>query len=170
MQYPTMNKRGRGRPRALEVYKSYSGQMEYSTMMKRGRGRPRKTKFHSCPEFFKVFLPDMSSEQLRIPQAFIRKYRGLVHEKVKLKGLGGKSWDVKVEEINGGVFIKNGWRKFVADHSLKLGEFLVFKYEGNSLFSVKIFRTDGCKAEVTDNIASNVKCEELEEDFGSKLT
>ncbi|KAL3497563.1 hypothetical protein ACH5RR_040295 [Cinchona calisaya] len=134
-------------------------------MMKRGRGRPRKNNSDGCLEFVKVFLPDKSSEQLCIPQAFIKKFRGLIREKVRLKGLGGKFWDVKLEENNERVFIKNGWRRFVDDHSLKLGEFLVFKSDGNSSFTVKIYRTNGCKAEVTDNIVTKIKSEELEEDI-----
>ncbi|XP_027179522.1 putative B3 domain-containing protein At5g66980 isoform X1 [Coffea eugenioides] len=151
--------------------------MTMEKMVKRGRGRPRKDSSSSSylsfmdvrPEFFKVFLPDVSSQQLRVPPLFVKKFSGLVCKRIKLRCIDGKIWDVDVEETQEGVFMKNGWQAFADHHLLKLGEFLVFRYDGNSVFTVKIFRTHGCKEEafVREKIAADVKIEPLEDQIAA---
>lgn len=58
------------------------------------------------------------------------------------------------------MYLDDGWKEFVKDHSLKEAYFLVFKYLGNMHFAVKIF--DGTHCEIED--ACNVK---MKEDPGS---
>ncbi|KAM7510272.1 hypothetical protein LguiB_009147 [Lonicera macranthoides] len=116
-------------------------------MEKRGPGRPRVSLFDQIPEFFQVYLPNQNSQQLRIPPDFIKHFNGRTPKEVILKNLGGKIWHVDVEKDKGGLFLKKGWPDFVKDSSLELGEFLVFRYNGISAFSVRIFGRDGCKEE-----------------------
>nr|DAD40567.1 TPA_asm: hypothetical protein HUJ06_014890 [Nelumbo nucifera] len=49
---------------------------------------------------------------------------------------------------------------FVKHHSLELGDFLVFKYDGNSVFDVKIFGRSGC--EKNESLYCKSGCEENE--------
>ncbi|KAH9623297.1 hypothetical protein KSS87_006100 [Heliosperma pusillum] len=46
---------------------------------------------------------------------------------------------VKLSCEKGTVRLKDGWEKFCEDHGLEVGDFLVFKYEGNLIFDVIIF-------------------------------
>ncbi|CAN1823218.1 B3 domain-containing transcription factor VRN1 [Linum perenne] len=74
-----------------------------------------------------------------IPGKFVRKYgEGLLNRAV-LKVPSGLVWDVELVRDEIGVwFSKNGWQEFAESHSLKYGSFLVFEYEGSSMFSVII--------------------------------
>lgn len=98
----------------------------------------------SPPEFFKVYLPDLSSKRLRIPQAFIKHFNGTIPRQAILKILTGKLWHVKLEETEGKLFIQDGWEDFVSDNCLEHGEFLVFSYNKNSIFDVRHFGLNGC--------------------------
>ncbi|KAG5528683.1 hypothetical protein RHGRI_029377 [Rhododendron griersonianum] len=98
-------------------------------------------------EFFKVYLPDQSSQRMCVPPAFVKLLNGAIPNKAILKDLGGKCWHIEMEEAENGVFFKDGWQRFVSDHSLELGNFLAFTYHGDTSFDVKIFGTNGCKKE-----------------------
>lgn len=64
-------------------------------------------------------------------------------------------------------FLKKGWPDFVKDNSLELGEFLVFRYNGSSAFTVRIFGRDGCKKKDDlpndDTAPTRVKVEAMSE-------
>ncbi|KAL4205140.1 hypothetical protein AMTRI_Chr01g135800 [Amborella trichopoda] len=77
------------------------------------------------------------------------------HEAI-LVGPSGNSWNVEVEEVGGALYFSRGWKKFVKDHSLKDGDFLVFYYDGDTHFLNKIFDKTGCERED----AFDVKCSE----------
>ncbi|XAR73938.1 hypothetical protein NMG60_11008075 [Bertholletia excelsa] len=80
----------------------------------------------------------------RIPPAFVRHFNGSIPKWATVEDLNGKLWSVKMEKTGDGVFLGSGWETFASDMSLELGDFLVFKYNGKSLFNVKIFGTSGC--------------------------
>ncbi|XP_074281461.1 putative B3 domain-containing protein REM15 [Silene latifolia] len=48
-------------------------------------------------------------------------------------------WYVKVSCEKGKMDMKDGWEIFCKEHGLKMGDFLVFKYQGNLIFDVIIF-------------------------------
>lgn len=58
------------------------------------------------------------------------------------------------------LFFREGWACFVADLAIQLGEFLLFVYDGDLGFDVKIYGITGCEKE--DPIVS-VKTEQKEE-------
>ncbi|KAF8405107.1 hypothetical protein HHK36_010005 [Tetracentron sinense] len=87
--------------------------------------------------------------RVRIPPAFIKHDNGVVSGKAILKDPLGRFWHVEVEKVQNDFFFKNGWQGYVKDHSLELGDFLIFRYNGNSLFDVKIFGRTGCEKEET---------------------
>lgn len=97
------------------------------------------------PHFFKVYFPHLSSDYLKIPPVF-REY--IEHESpgiVSLKGPSGKTWNVELVKSSKGLLFENGWKEFVADHALELGDFLVFRYDGGLHFSVLVFDATACE-------------------------
>ncbi|KAG1346956.1 putative B3 domain-containing protein [Cocos nucifera] len=101
----------------------------------------------SSPHFFKVYFPQLSSDHLKIPPAF----RGYIEHElpgtVSLKGPSGGTWNVEFVKSSKGLLFANGWNKFVADHSIELGDFLVFRYDGGLHFSVLVFDATACEKE-----------------------
>lgn len=45
------------------------------------------------------------------------------------------------------MFFGSGWEDFVKAHGLSVGHFLVFRYHGNMVFTIKIFDKSGCLKE-----------------------
>ncbi|CAH2043161.1 unnamed protein product [Thlaspi arvense] len=111
-------------------------------------------------EFFKVFLPEFSSHELEIPPAFIDILKKPLPNHLLLIDEIGRLWGVETKaeervrlaavsrETVRVVVFKRGWEKFANDQSLEFGDFLVFRYDGDSRFSVTIFAKDGCKKDL----------------------
>lgn len=97
------------------------------------------------PQFFKVFLPDHCSQNLRIPDAFQDRIVGKIPNRVVIKNCIDKLWPVDVAEIGNGLYFQGGWSRFVMDNFLTLGEFMVFRYNGHHFFDVLILGTNGCE-------------------------
>ncbi|XP_059623762.1 putative B3 domain-containing protein At5g66980 [Cornus florida] len=132
-------------------------------MVRRFSRRPKSSSSDNNPEFFKVYFPQKSSQQLCVPPDFVKHFNGTIPTKAILKDLCGKFWHVEMEDVENGVFIKNGWQSFVNHYSIELGDFLVFRYNGNSIFDVRIFGKSGCMKENTlaiEKTATRVKIEE----------
>ncbi|KAF6177084.1 hypothetical protein GIB67_015959, partial [Kingdonia uniflora] len=98
----------------------------------------------------------------KIPGAFVKHhFNGTLLEKTFLTGPTGKSWAVLMEKVGNGLFLSRGWQKFVSDHSIKVGEFLVFQYCGNSNFKVKIYAKTCCEKNVSltnENVGGTNSC------------
>jgi hypothetical protein len=45
----------------------------------------------------------------------------------------------------GQMFLKNGWKRFARSNDIEAGHFIVFKYDGNGEFSVKVFNETMCR-------------------------
>lgn len=101
------------------------------------------------PRFFKVLMPGDFDHKLKIPLGF-KKH--IIHDRL---GMGtiqsplGTTWHVKLLEEEGSMYIGEGWREFVRAHELEIGYFLVFRYEGDMVFSVEIFDYSCCLKEYT---------------------
>lgn len=89
-----------------------------------------------------------------IPPAFAKQLNVTVPNHVIIRDYAGRQWRGKMEEVEGVVVIQDCWERFACVHSLELGDFLIFKYNGSSLFDVKIYGTNGCLKEGT-NTAPN---------------
>ncbi|KAK3002804.1 hypothetical protein RJ639_019370 [Escallonia herrerae] len=100
------------------------------------------------PQFFKIFVPDQCSEQLRIPPAFVKHFKSGLPLMFKLTSPAKKSWAVDVNKIDDYLYFQKGWSKFVEDNSLEAGDFLIFCFDGNSSFYVSIFGKNNCQKEV----------------------
>ena len=75
----------------------------------------------------------------RIPKKFINKYGVELGSMAFLTIPNGTKWIVKLTKCDGEVWFQNGWREFTNCHALTVGSLLVFRYKGNSGFSVLIF-------------------------------
>ncbi|KAK8946225.1 B3 domain-containing protein [Platanthera guangdongensis] len=97
--------------------------------------------------FFKIFLPNLSSKHLKIPPAFHPHVEGEAPARFYLKGPSDYVWGVDLIKRADGLFFADGWEKFVFDHSLAAGDFLLFKYNGSSTLSVVVFDNTACEKE-----------------------
>ncbi|CAA2948776.1 B3 domain-containing transcription factor VRN1-like [Olea europaea var. sylvestris] len=90
--------------------------------------------------FFKVILPSITSlQKLKIPNKFVRRYGHQLSNVVRLTDSIGALWCVRLEKVEESLWFNDGWDKFVEDHSVRYGYFLLFKYTGNSNFNVHVF-------------------------------
>ncbi|KAE8792332.1 B3 domain-containing protein [Hordeum vulgare] len=53
-----------------------------------------------------------------------------------------RPWDVEVVfDTDGSMYLDRGWKQFLRAYDLRHGYFLVFRYDGNAMFTVKVFDT-----------------------------
>ncbi|KAE8777874.1 B3 domain-containing protein [Hordeum vulgare] len=74
---------------------------------------------------------------------------------MKLRQAGNglrKLWDVEVAfDTDGSMYLDRGWKQFVRAYDLRHGYFLVFRYDDNSTFTVKVFDTTMCRRRYQDD-------------------
>ncbi|KAJ0011045.1 hypothetical protein Pint_34526 [Pistacia integerrima] len=116
------------------------------------------------PKFFKVFTPRLSSASLKIPDAWVQHLNALP-KNVVLQNRSGKVWHMKMENADNRVYFASGWQQFVKDNSLVSGDFLVFQYNDDNGFNVKILAKSGCeKNETGPHVGIDIEEEEEEEE------
>ncbi|KAJ4963850.1 hypothetical protein NE237_023789 [Protea cynaroides] len=106
-------------------------------------GRQPRTR----PSFFKVLIADFS-KRLKIPPGFVKHFKGKRPKKFILQSPNGKSWCVRMKKIKSSWFIQEGWERFVICHSLEVGDFLVFKFNGKAKFRVTVYDRSACEKEL----------------------
>ncbi|WOK95216.1 B3 domain-containing protein [Canna indica] len=106
------------------------------------------------PQFFKVLLPGFS-EELLIPPRFSKNH--VAHENHRMATIMsplGNLWQITLEREGGDrVYFSSGWEEFARAHELRVGFVLVFRYEGNMVFGVKVFDLSGCLKEYDEENA-----------------
>jgi hypothetical protein len=110
------------------------------------------------PQFLKVLFTEFM-EKMPIPAKFMRRHLaaepGL--RRATLVSPLKKFWHVDVvRDGHGGdndVYVAGGWVEFVRANGLEEENFLVFRYEGNMVFTVKVFETSGCIKDYIDDVA-----------------
>uniref|UniRef100_A0A8I6XYR6 TF-B3 domain-containing protein n=1 Tax=Hordeum vulgare subsp. vulgare TaxID=112509 RepID=A0A8I6XYR6_HORVV len=105
-------------------------------------------------EFFMIILEKSSSRQV-LPDNFVKILDDHRPENMKLRqadnGLG-KPWDVEVVfDTDGSMYLDRGWKQFVRAYDLQHGCFLVFRYDDNATFAVKVFDTTMCRRRYQDD-------------------
>ncbi|GLT86318.1 hypothetical protein SLE2022_044630 [Rubroshorea leprosula] len=100
------------------------------------------------PSFFQFLYGGYNTNYMKIPPKFVRKYN--LSEEIRssgniavLKGSSGELWNIASCKKGKGLFLMDGWEKFLEDNSLRGNEFLVFTYDGNMHFDVQIFDKSG---------------------------
>ncbi|MED6213453.1 hypothetical protein PIB30_093485 [Stylosanthes scabra] len=92
--------------------------------------------------FFKVFLPQFSSERLLLPEKYVAltRMKERVPKEFTLRDGRGGEWRVKTSCIDEKVYFDDGWKKFASDNALQAAVFfLVFYPENSNTFMFKIF-------------------------------
>ncbi|XP_034681296.1 B3 domain-containing protein At4g34400-like isoform X1 [Vitis riparia] len=102
-----------------------------------------------CPDFFTVYLPELSWDRLRIPTAFVEHFNGFMPEKAILRDFVWRVWHVEVGPIGKNVYFLNGWQQFLTENSVEEGDFLVFRYAGNCIFDFKLLGRTECEKKDT---------------------
>lgn len=59
----------------------------------------------------------------------------------------GKFWHVDLKCNGSNLYFTTGWKAFTQAHDFIVGLFLVFRYEGNMVFTIKVFDLNGCLKE-----------------------
>ena len=88
----------------------------------------------------------------RIPIDFVGHFNGFMPEKAILRDFFGRVWQVEVGEIGKSMFFLNGWQQFLMEKSVEEGDFLVFRYAGNSIFDFKLLGRTECEKEHTEDV------------------
>ncbi|KAM3353063.1 hypothetical protein ACQJBY_024319 [Aegilops geniculata] len=96
------------------------------------------------PSFFKVMTGSFS-EKLDVPPRFAKNIPDLADTNVYLEDAFGLRWRVYVSSRDGRLSFGHGWRNFVLDHAVAVGEFLVFRHISRSVFAVQIFAKSACE-------------------------
>ncbi|XP_057958171.1 B3 domain-containing protein REM17-like isoform X3 [Malania oleifera] len=113
------------------------------------------------PHFFMPILPG-SNKELLIPSSFMIKYllddpHGEHCKQAVLRSSSiGKHWPVKLN----GRRLEDGWPEFARDHNLQVGDFLVFRHEGNLVFHIMIFDATACERKYRSCDHHHVKLED----------
>ncbi|KAM3330577.1 hypothetical protein ACQJBY_027033 [Aegilops geniculata] len=110
-------------------------------------------------EFFEIVIEKSCSRQ-RLPEKFAKMLAGREPHKVKLREAGSglrRLWDVLVVfDGEGHMYLGPDWDHFARAHELQLRYFLVFRYDGDTMFTVKMFDNTMCRTYYQhDNDASN---------------
>uniref|UniRef100_A0A7N1A0I3 TF-B3 domain-containing protein n=1 Tax=Kalanchoe fedtschenkoi TaxID=63787 RepID=A0A7N1A0I3_KALFE len=101
------------------------------------------TKAPEKPHLLQPVLPGHTKDFL-IPTAFFKYLNGRKCEQALLRSSrGGEPWPVKIN----GRRILEGWEEFAAHHHLHVGDFVVFRYEGDLVFDVTVFGPNSCEKE-----------------------
>ncbi|XP_059309293.1 B3 domain-containing protein At1g49475-like isoform X1 [Lycium ferocissimum] len=105
---------------------------------RRGQEEPKPVNIPEPPHFYKIILSPHASK-LSIPHEFVTEYGPNLGDLVLLEVPNGAIWKVKLQNTSGMTWLKEGWNKFKEYYSIGCGYFLLFRYNGNSHFSVFIF-------------------------------
>ena len=108
------------------------------------------------PQFLKVLFTEFM-EKMPIPAKFMRRHLaaepGL--RRATLVSPLKKFWHVDVvRDGDDDVYFAGGWAEFVRANGLEEENFLLFRYEGNMVFTVKVFETSGCIKDHGDVVAT----------------
>ncbi|KAJ4893996.1 B3 domain-containing transcription factor VRN1 [Raphanus sativus] len=93
------------------------------------------------PFFHKlIFSSTIQEKRLRVPDKFASKFKDELSVAVALTVPDGHVWRVGLRKAdNNKIWFQDGWQEFVDRYSIRIGYLLVFRYEGNSAFSVYIY-------------------------------
>ncbi|KAJ6900199.1 B3 domain-containing transcription factor VRN1-like [Populus alba x Populus x berolinensis] len=96
--------------------------------------------------FFKIVFPStLKDKKLRIPREFVEKFGEGLSDIAKVAVPNGDEWQVGITKEHNNIWLDEGWQEFVEHHSIGSGYLVVFRYRGDSNFSVLIFDMTACE-------------------------
>ncbi|KAK3002805.1 hypothetical protein RJ639_019371 [Escallonia herrerae] len=118
-----------------------------------------------CACWMYMYILDLQ----QIPRAFVKKFLSKSPGNHLLKTESGRSWGVTIEEIGQKHYFVLGWHKFLEDHRLEEGDFLVFWLIGDSTFQVNIYDPSGCEKKLRSDRMSSISLPNSEPDGDSSM-
>ncbi|KAJ4832323.1 hypothetical protein Tsubulata_024878 [Turnera subulata] len=82
---------------------------------------------------------------MRIPPKFVRYYRNELSHAATIVVPTGRVWPIGLSERKKEIFFDKGWPRFLEHYSITEGQFLIFKYEGDSRLNVQICDSSCCE-------------------------
>ncbi|PON53050.1 B3 DNA binding domain containing protein [Trema orientale] len=86
-----------------------------------------------------IYSSTIQAKQLRIPDSFVKKFRDELSTVATITVPDGHVWRVGLKKADNKIWFHDGWQDFVERYGIRVGYFLIFRYEGNSTFNVFIF-------------------------------
>ncbi|KAJ4836452.1 hypothetical protein Tsubulata_023091 [Turnera subulata] len=100
--------------------------------------------------------PIPSSQLLqRLPPKFVRYYGNELAHAATLVVPTGRVWPMELTKQQEEIFFDKGWPRFLEHYSITDGQFLIFQYEGDSRFKVRICDTSCCEIRYRPDQTSN---------------
>ncbi|XP_017253443.1 B3 domain-containing transcription factor VRN1-like [Daucus carota subsp. sativus] len=117
--------------------------------------------FRSENPFFKINMRPsyVDGRCLMIPRKFVSLYKNLT-DRISLKAPSGLIWSIDLERNSDEICLRNGWLEFAKFYSISFGHMLVFEYQGDSKFLVRIFDPSASEIDyplATTKIPNSVK-------------
>jgi hypothetical protein len=81
----------------------------------------------------------------KIPVKFAARFKGKISGTIQLKARNGSICEIAVKTCADKMILQSGWEEFVSKHDIGKGDFLIFRYNGDSQFKVGIFDPSGCE-------------------------
>ncbi|KAF8013637.1 hypothetical protein BT93_I1483 [Corymbia citriodora subsp. variegata] len=97
------------------------------------------------PDFFKVYMPEYSSQRMLVPRAFLAQLDGPLSGEILLRCRMGWQWRVKVILEAQDAYFEDGWQEFVRDNLVEKCDFMVFSHQSPGVFRVVLFGRSGCE-------------------------
>ncbi|EOA15767.1 hypothetical protein CARUB_v10006905mg, partial [Capsella rubella] len=101
------------------------------------------------PHFFQPLIPGFENH-LNIPVKFFSDHIVGKHDGRTVNLISDaseRSWQVKMQ----GHRLTDGWKEFVEAHDLRIGDFLVFRHEGDMLFNVTALGPSCCEIQYSQS-------------------
>ncbi|OAY25454.1 hypothetical protein MANES_17G096200v8 [Manihot esculenta] len=107
------------------------------------------------PYFHKLILSNtIRDKKLRIPDNFVKKFGNDLSAFGRLSVPGGPVWPVGLIKADDKFWFHEGWQEFMERYSIRVGYFLVFRYEGHAVFTVHIFNLSASEINYQSNALS----------------
>ncbi|OEL21625.1 putative B3 domain-containing protein [Dichanthelium oligosanthes] len=113
----------------------------------------------SIARHLKVLLPSSTSRKLGIPPKFVQKNIAESEMKSSVAVLLSPLYNfcriVVEKDESGNMFFSGGWSQFLVSHGITEFDVLLLRYEGNMVFTMKVFGPDGCQKGFKDQDTSS---------------